>query len=249
MRLIHKTFVVALVALALPALASAQETERVHKVVPLGPGGTVTLDNFSGDVRIVGADVSEVTIDAVRTAPRDRLDRIKLDIQASGSSVVIQANKKEPGWNVGHDNVVQTDFDITVPRQARLEIKVFSSDVHVRGVAGEQRVKTFSGDVNVEGAAARLRAKTFSGAIDVRLAPGDTAPDLDLQTFSGGIDLTVSDAARAGLVFDSFSGRLTSDAPLTVTEQRKGHLRGALGGGGQNQVRLKTFSGGVKIAR
>ncbi len=249
MRRIHTTAVVALLAFALPALVSAQDTERVHKVVPLGPGGTVTLDNFSGDIRIVGADVNDVTIDAVRTASRDKLDRVKLDIQADGSSVVIQANKKEAGWSPGRDTVVRTDFDITVPRRAQLEVKAFSSGVHVRGVAGQQRIKTFSGNVDVEGGPARIRAKTFSGTIDVQLAPGATSPDLDLQTFSGRIGLRVPDGARAGLDFDSFSGRLTSEAPLTVAEQRKGHLLGAIGGGGQNRIRLKTFSGDVQIGR
>ena len=241
-------FAVALMLFVLPALVAAQETERVHKVVPLGPGGTVSLHNFSGHVRVVGADVNEVTIDAVRVASRDRLDHIKLDVETSGSTVTIQANKKDPGWNVDHDSVVRTDFDITMPRQARLEAKVFSSDVRVSGVSGEQKIESFSGDVQIEDGPGRLKARTFSGDIDAGIAAG--APALDLESFSGDIALKVPAGANAALEFDSFSGKLTSGVPLTVTEQRKGHLRGALGSGdGQNLVHLKTFSGDVKIVR
>ena len=243
-------FAVALMLFVLPALAAAQETERVHKVVPLGPGGTVSLHNFSGAVRIVGADVNEVTIDAVRTASRDRLDHIKLDVQTSGSTVHIEANKKAAGWNEHHDNVVKTEFDVQVPRHARLQINVFSSDVQVRNVSGPQAIETFSGDVRVEDGPAQIRAKTFSGGIDVGLAAGAPGLDLDLESFSGTIGLRVPDGVRASLDFDSFSGKLTSDVALTLAEQRKGHLRGGLNGGGaQHTVRLKTFSGDVKIGR
>ena len=113
------------------------ETERVHKVVPLAPGGTVKLHNFSGHVTITGTDRNEVVVDAVRKAPKDRLERIKLDVSSSGSTVTIEANKKE-GVRVGlfGNNVVETDFEIQVPRQSTLVIDVFSSPVTVSGVSG-----------------------------------------------------------------------------------------------------------------
>jgi hypothetical protein len=242
--------VLALVLFLAPALVAAQETERVHKVVPLGPGGTVTLHNFSGTVRITGADVGQVTIDAVRTAPRDRLDHIKLDVEASGSTVTIDANKKDPDWHESNNNVVKTDFEITMPRQAKLDVKVFSSDVHVTDVLGDQKIESFSGDLHIAGGPARIQAKTFSGRIDAGLVPGATSPDLGMETFSGEIEVRVPASAAAALDFDSFSGKLTSDVPLSVTEQRKGHLRGALNGGdAQHRVHLKTFSGDVRIAK
>ena len=250
MKSFRTNFAVALLVLALPALAAAQETERVHKVVPLGPDGTVSLHNFSGAVRIVGADVNEVTIDAVRTARRDRLDHIKLDVQANAATVTIDANKKDAGWAERDNNVVKTEFDVQVPRHARLEIKVFSSDVQVGNVSGEQKIETFSGDARVESGPARIRAKTFSGNIDVGIKAGAPGLDLDLESFSGSIVAHVPDGAGASLDFDSFSGKLTSDVPLTLTDQRKGHLRGSLNGGDpQHSVRLKTFSGDVKIER
>jgi DUF4097 and DUF4098 domain-containing protein YvlB len=249
MKSLRLTFAV-LLACLVPVLVFASETERVHRVVPLGPGGTLTLDNFSGDVRIVGADVNDVTIDAVRTATRDRLDRIKLDVVASGSSVTIQANKKDSSWHLDHDNVVRTDFDIQVPRTTRLNLKVFSSDVHVRNVAGEQSVTTFSGTATLEDAAARVAAKTFSGGIVVRMASSAAAPDASLETFSGRIELRLPETARAAVAFDSFSGKLTADMPLTLQEQRKGHLRADLNGGDpQRPLKLKTFSGDVRIVK
>jgi DUF4097 and DUF4098 domain-containing protein YvlB len=248
MRSLRPACLAALLVVLLPAFALADETERVHKVVPLGAGGTLVLHNFSGDVRITGADVGEVTVDAVRTGTRDRLDHIKLDVGASGSTVTIEANKKDSSWTERNNNVVKTELDVQVPRGTTLDVDVFSSDVHVRGVSGKQSIKTFSGDADVQDGAARVACKTFSGTIAVKMAAA--SPDVDLETFSGGIDLRVPDSAKASLSFDSFSGKLTADMPLTLQEQRKGHLRADLNGGDPARpVRLKTFSGDVKVGR
>ncbi len=241
--------VLALLCLA-PLVGQAAETERFHKVVPLGPGGTLKLSNFSGEVRIVGADVTEVTIDAVRRAARDRLDHIKLDVSVSGSTVSVDANKKDEGWSAHNNNVVETEFDIQVPRQTTLHVKAFSSPVKVRGVVGPQTIETFSGGVQIDDAAAKIQAKTFSAAVALRAAQGPAAFEADVETFSGSIDLRLSDAVRAALVFDSFSGQLTSDWPLTLKEQKRGHVRGDLNGGDpQRTIRLKTFSGDAKIGK
>jgi hypothetical protein len=40
------------------------------------------------------------------------------------------------GWNIHHNNVVETDFDIKVPRKTNLNIDVFSAPVSVQGVEG-----------------------------------------------------------------------------------------------------------------
>jgi DUF4097 and DUF4098 domain-containing protein YvlB len=135
-----------------------------------------------------------------------------------------------------------------VPRTAILEIDVFSSDVHVRGVSGKQSIKTFSGDADVQDGAAWLGCKTFSGAIMVKMAVASSG--IDLETFSGSIDLRLPDSAKASLAFDSFSGKMTAEMPLTRQRQRKGHLLADLNGGDPSRpVRLKTFSGDVKIGR
>ena len=105
------TAVMALVALGIPALATAaaKETERVERTVPMQSGGTLTLKNFSGRVEITGESRSDVSVVAIRKATRDRLDRIKLDIQSDGKSVVIEANKRDKSWDERDENVVETD--------------------------------------------------------------------------------------------------------------------------------------------
>src|SRR3990172_7915761 len=139
-------------ALAAAPVAAQTETERVDRTIPFTAQGTITLKNFSGDVRITGTSDGQVVIKAVRRATRERLDRITLEIEESGSNLTINANKRDDDddWSDRHNNnVVETEFDIQVPAGSRLDINVFSSNVNVTGVTGEQTVHSFSGTLTL----------------------------------------------------------------------------------------------------
>lgn len=233
--------------LAVASLASAQsrETEQVDRTLPLQPGGTLKLKNFSGDIRITGADAAEVSIHAVRRATRERLDRIKLTIETIGDTVSINANDREDDSRT-RDNVVETSFEIRVPRKTNLDVHSFSSVITVDDVEGRHRINNFSGDLHLTRMAGPLRAKTFSGAIG--LTTLDSGNDLDLDTFSGDVRLTLPQNAAADLRFESFSGDLRSDLPITLVTRSRKSLHATLNGGGSD-VRVKTFSGNVRLER
>ncbi len=209
-------------ALASPALA--KDTERVDRTVPIGANGTLTLHNFSGKVTITGTNRADVSIHAVRTADRDRLDHIKLVITQSGSGVTIEANKKDDGWSERDNNVVETDFTIEVPADVSLNVNAFSSNVEVKDVRGSEKIKTFSGEVNVDGAWGSVDAETFSGDITLALA----------NSTGGKVD------------FDSFSGSLHSDAPVQLHTSSRRRFTADIGSG-TNDYHFKTFSGDVNI--
>ena len=251
-----RTIAAAFAVLAIAAPAHAQrgvfdQTEHVTRTIALEPGGTLRLKNFSGRVTITGTDRPEVVIDAVRRAPQSRLDRIKLDIHTSGSSVVVDANQRDHSWweLASTHNVVETDFDIKVPRRTQLDLSVFSSPVSVTGVEGPHKVHGFSSPVVLTDVAGSLRAHTFSGSVTIRQK--SWAPDqaIDVDTFSGSIELHMPDNASGTVTFHSFSGRLNSEMPLTLHGSSRRSLRAELGGGGGGTLRFKTFSGSVKIDR
>jgi DUF4097 and DUF4098 domain-containing protein YvlB len=226
---------VALVALPATVLASPRETETVEKTVPFPASGTLKLNNFSGDVRITGTNGRDVVIKATRRGDRDQLDHIKLDIQTSGSTVSIEANKRDDGWQHGrHDNnVVETTFDIQVPASAELRVNVFSSDVEIKGVTGRHEVESFSGRLTLD------------------LAGQGAAPRVSAKTFSGGIRLHVADNARGSVSFDSFSGSFDSDIPLTLRSMGRSRRRMSadLPGGSGVDLNFHTFSGDVRISK
>src|SRR4051812_41848947 len=125
-------FALMLVLAAGPAAAQRKESETVDRTIAFSGGGTLKLNNFSGDVRVTGTPGNDVIIHAVRTATRDRLDNVTVDIAVNGSTIEIEANRKAPGWHERSDNVVNTEFEIQVPAATRLDLQTFSSDVIVR---------------------------------------------------------------------------------------------------------------------
>lgn len=211
---------------------AARETENVDRTLAFPAGGTLELHNFSGDVHITGTSGKDIVIKAVRRADRDQLDHIKLDIQTSGSTVSISANKLDVGWDHHDNNVVDTTFEIQVPASAKLNVDVFSSNLDIKGVTGSERLKTFSGTITIDASAA--------GA----------SPNLSAETFSGDIRAKLAGDAKGDVSFDSFSGRLDSDLPLTLHSAGRSRFRGTLPGGKDDStLSFHTFSGDVKVTR
>jgi DUF4097 and DUF4098 domain-containing protein YvlB len=224
-----------------------RETETIDRTLTLPSGGTVRLKTFSGRVTITGSSGNQVVIKAVRRATRDRLDDIKLEITQSGSIIDIDANHRVVERR--NDNVVETDFDIQVPNQAKLDLRTFSAPIDVTGVSGDLVVEGFSSEIRLMDVAGPKRVKTFSGAVTVQTRSWADGDDLNVNTFSGGITLRLPDSARGEITFDSFSGSFNSDLPVTLSSSNKRSFRGALNGGGNTDFRLNTFSGSVRIQR
>lgn len=225
---------IALMTLALaaaPAAAEQKETETVDKTVPFAPGGTLRLKNFSGDVRITGSAGRDVVIHATRRGRRDRLDNIKLDIQARGPVIEIEANKRNDNWEEKNDNVVETSFEIQVPADTKLDLDVFSSDITVTDVTSD------------------IKAHSFSGKIDLDVSRASDYPQINAETFSGDIKTRLSGSGSGQIDFNTFSGDLRSDLPLTVHGTSKKNMTAEIGNGGGSTLRFKTFSGDVRVVR
>src|SRR5262245_7554087 len=220
-----------LTLIAGPAAAQGKETETVDRTLAFSPGGTLKLNNFSGNAHISAGADNSVTIHAVRRGTRERLDNVLLDIKVSGSTIEIEANKRAPGWNEKNDNVVETEFQIQVPASTRLDLHAFSGDLIARGTTSE------------------VKAKTFSGNIDIDLSTAAAAPDINAETFSGDISSRLPAASNGHVTFNSFSGDFRSDFPVMLNRKSKRDISADLGGGGGASFDFKTFSGDLKLVK
>jgi len=248
-----RLIVPAMAALAIVALPSAgavqKETETVARTMRLPADGTLSLKNFSGEVRITATGGDSVVIKAVRRAERPQLDRIKLEIAESGSTIAINANKRDEGWTDKNNNVVETEFDIQVPAGAHLDIDVFASPLTITGITGRQQLKTFSGDIVVRGARGELNVKSFNGDVELDLSAAGDRPVLEAETFSGEIQARFAGNARGRIEFNSFSGDFESDVPLQMRSSSRRKTSADLPGGPGGTLQVKTFSGTLHVIK
>ena len=230
-RLAASTVVALCLALPTTSTAGQKETEKIDRTISIGANGRLKLKNFSGDVRVTGTSGTDVVIQAIRRATRERLDNIKLEITSSGSSVEIEANHRDRRWRDENNNVVDTEFDVKVPFGTELDLYTFSGRLQVTGVSG------------------RIEAQTFSGNIELDVAASKTLQAMDVETFSGDIRARVPPNSSGRVEFSSFSGSVESDVPIAMRTNRRRNVSGDIGSAGGPTLKVHTFSGDRRIVK
>ncbi len=80
----------------------------------------------------------------------------------------------------------------------------------------------------------------------------DWRGDLDFRTVSGDITISFPASLETEIEFESLSGNMDSDFPITITSRRHrwigGRISGTIGDGGRS-LSLKTISGDVRLHR
>jgi len=151
----------------------------------------------------------------------------------------------------------------------RLLANTVSGDIQVEQVTGEMEMKTVSGDLRATNLNGRLTMSSVSGDLDIRssnltyMALESTSGDVDVVTplshsgsysissHSGDVTLSIPRNSSFRVTSETFSGDFSSDFDLPTTEinteRRRGQRISATYGTGDADVRLRTFSGSVRL--
>ena len=151
-------------------------------------------------------------------------------------------------WATSSGRTQRTARSATRPR-VKGDVSVFSAGVTVDAVEGSHKMSGFSSHLTLNDVSGPVRAHTFSGPIVIRQKNWEPNQQIDVDTFSGNVELHVPETAKGTVSFNSFSGHLNSEMPLTLHSTSRKNFRAELGGGGEGMLRFKTFSGSVRIDR
>jgi hypothetical protein len=194
--------------------------QRYHKIVSLGPGGTLSLENANGDVEIRGWDEEDVEITAEegRGDDRDRRSwRYYGRVDAQPQVQVDQFDRliKIKGGLLEEQNARPVHFVISVPHSINLtDIRINRGQVHIADVYGNVRVELDEGDIAVE---------NFSGSLDLSLVRGSAEAEiLDLRkddevritTKEGDVVLFFQPEVSVRLEASASNGEISSDFDL-----------------------------------
>lgn len=240
-------------------------TEIRHTI---GVEGAFSLHNVAGDIRLRGSDTDEVLVHA--RSSHGRSDSLPLIVRRTDGGLRIEVEQGSFDLLGLSRRRVGIEFDVTLPRAARVEVNAVSSDIEAHGLSADQAYKTVSGDVTVEGPGGRVSLTTVSGdvelAADQQLEPrvattsGDisiSAPSvtaLQVRTVSGDTRIRSGFLPDAGHRVESVSGDLLVQARsgLTLDVRRgidvaSGRNRRMVAGDGSAELRFRSLSGDVHL--
>lgn len=178
---------------------------------------TLNVQNGAGSVTVVGADVTAVDVDVVKTAyapTQARADEevkdIKYDIRQDGNSITLtykvpKAQTNMPNVTVINPDVDTVDFVVTVPNETVVDIESSLGQVSVSNILGNVEIANDFGEVTVENIEGALTVETQSGQVEgISVDAGNE----DIQLASGFGTVRLEQANGKDILLDSSSGAL-----------------------------------------
>ncbi len=245
-------------ALALPALAAAQQGEPFHWNGSLASGQTLEIRGVNGDVRL-RPTTGEARVDAAKHARRDDPASVHVEVVHDGDAVVICAVYPTPrdaerenrcaagdDYHMSNKTDVVVDFDVAVPAGVHVVARTVNGDVRGDTLRGDVVARTVNGEIRVS-TTGRALASTVNGAIFARFGNADFGSDAAFTTVNGSITLEAPASLAADLDFATVNGSIESEFPLQVSGRiRPNQLHGSVGGGGP-RLRLHTVNGSIHL--
>lgn len=200
----------------------------------VGKAPRILLENLYGNARVTVADGDQVkvsgrqTVRALEAADAERAHKQSaLEISAQGEQVVVRTNQDR----VTGEQRITADLEVTVPRQASLEIRARSGEFDIDGLGGSLEIASDRGRVRLRKIAGQVRlnvrrsegisAQEIQGGVEVT---ADRGSDVELQEIAGPV--TVSGSFHGSLQFRKLAQALRFQSERTElrVEQVPGQL-------------------------
>jgi DUF4097 and DUF4098 domain-containing protein YvlB len=257
--MIRRLLPVALLTIAAAPLA-AQGRADFHWDKAVAAGGTVSIHNINGDIKVVASTTGRVNVTGIKRG--GNADRLRVDVREFGHGVSICVinednddectengmNSHSHGGNHSWDHG-QIDLEVAVPTNLSVSPNTVSGDISVTGAQGDLNANSVSGDITLDRIhPISLRANTVSGDVKVSVVEFMGRGDLQFHSVSGDISLDLPRDFAADLSMSTVSGDVDSDFAITLGNSRMSRrsISGRIGAGGR-KLDVSTVSGDLKL--
>jgi hypothetical protein len=246
----RRTFNVLLIALAVPAVAVAQERDRDFNFSDrVAAGAWLRVHSTHGDIRVTRASGDRVEI-VGRKSGDDAAD-LRITAVRNGDDVIIcavfegaqcdaEGIRSSRRWS--HDGEGSVDFEVRLPRGVKIRAATGNGEVAVSGATAEVQATSGNGAVSVASSGGPVRASSGNGDIDVSEAGGEvtarsgngdirvttTAGPVTASTGNGSIDARMSSlTGTEDMAFRTGNG----DVSVTLPANFEGEIEARLPNG------------------
>jgi hypothetical protein len=239
-----------------PTLAATQQGDHWTWSGRIASGRTLEIRGINGEIAAEPAPGDEAQVTADKHARRDDPKDVRIEVVEHEGSVTICAvypgagNRCEPGGSRQHvhDNDVQVDFTVRVPRGVTFEGATVNGSVEAANLAGPVRLHTVNGGARLETSGGDASAETVNGSVTATIRALGDAP-LRFRTVNGGITLSLPAGLSADLDARTVNGSIESDFPITVSgRMNPRELHGQIGQGGRS-LDVQTVNGSIQVRR
>lgn len=235
-----------------------QQEDRWNWHGRVAAGKTVSIHGVNGDVSAEPASGSEVEVTADKHGRRSDPDEVRIVVVEHDGGVTICAlypnsssreNRCDADGshnNNVHNNDVQVDFTVRVPRGVHFDGNTVNGDVEATNLDGNVDITTVNGGAQLETSGGEAHATTVNGSVNATVrALG--SHNLKFETVNGGITVALPAGLSADLDAETVNGSITSDFPISVQGRLSPrHLMGRIGQGGR-QLDMETVNGSIRI--
>lgn len=224
----------------------------------VAPGKTIEIRGINGSVSATPASGDEVEVTADKHGRRDDPSEVRIDVVPSDAGVTICAvypgrgNSCQAGGGgrmSTHDNDVQVDFTVHVPRGVAFDGNTVNGDIDATDLAGPADVSTVNGSVTLETSSGQARAHTVNGGINATVRSLEGTGAMTFETVNGGVTIALPAGLNADFSAETVNGTITTDFPIQVSGRMTPRsIRGQIGSGGR-ELHVETVNGSVRLRR
>lgn len=250
-------FVVFLAFVRPLAAKSGGSSEKFQKSYALSAGGTVSLQNINGNVKITAWDKNEVKIEAVKYADdRNDLDNLKIEVDASNDIVAIHTRYPEER-DEHHGHGYEVEYSLTIPKGANLDkLDLINGKIDITGVTGTIAASTVNGAIHADNLVGGCDLKTINGEVEAKFGTMAAESFASLKSVNGAVVVRIPAGTNANVEANTTMGHITNEFGLQSSREsnedanvRMGDsLHGKIGKGGAS-VRVETVNGSIRILK
>lgn len=193
-------------------------SEKIVKEIQLGVAGSLFVENPSGDVEVIGSDLPNVGMTAIKKVIA--VDRAALDEGRDATQISIEGDAgvrlvrtaapsaRNPRWSSS------ISYTLRVPRWVHVTITSKAAQrLRVADIIGNVSVKGFNGTVVIDGVTGATSVDTTNGNVVYHYVMKPTS-NAQLKTLNGDIEVRMPPEANFDWVAQTFRGDVRTTMPV-----------------------------------